>query len=264
MAVTNCCFKGRGNVALADYVAFTAGTAGLIPVGNAPVLEVNLNENIERVPDYTSAAGGAACVVRTIESAQVKLTLTCNRAENLALALYGSGSTGNKTAAAVASEQKVAYVGALVPLADMPDLTQPITVKATTGSTTYTAGKDYLVTAGGAIQVLAGGAIPAPTINMGVGQPNITVSYQRAEHSAIELFTRNSLPVALAFDGVNVVDARLVNFQLYRVRFGPATNLTVIGDNVSKLELTGEIERDNTKSIGTPGAPFSQYGTLKI
>jgi|GEM_PF-2039531 len=264
MPVKNCCFKGRGNVALADYEAFTAGTAGLIPVGNAPLLEISLNENVERVPDYTSAAGGTACVVRTIETADVKLTLACNRAENLALALYGSGSTGNKTATAVASEPHVAWPGALVPLADMPDLAQPITVKAATGATVYIAGTDYLVTAGGAIQILPGSSIPTPTINMGAGQPNIMVSYQRAEHSAVELFTRTSLPVVLAFDGVNVVDARPVNFQLYRVRFGPATNMTVIGDNISKLELSGEIERDNTKPIGTPGNRLSQYGTLKI
>lgn len=261
----NCCFKGRGHVLLVDYAKYLAKTAGFVRTGNAPVLSVNVVETVERVPDYTSAAGGTDCISRLIERAEVSLSLRCHSLDNLALALYGDGAEGNVPAAAVASEPHVAWPGAVVPLDGLVDAAQPITVLPPDGETPYVAGADYSVTEAGSILIIAGGSIPVPTIADGEGVPNIHVSYQRAEHSRLQLFNRPSKPVALHFDGVNAMGGGgATHFDLYKVQFGPATAFQAISDNAGLLEFTGEVLRDEGKPAGTLAAPFSQYGTLRV
>lgn len=266
MSVKNCCFKGRGNIALVDYAKLIAQTAGLMLMGNAPALAINVTENVERIPDYTTSAGGTHCTIRTIESAQVQMTLTCHSTKLLGLSMYGDGTSGNVAAAAVVGEEHVAWPEALVPLDDVPDTSMAITVTgvAAENPPTYVLDTDYAITESGSIQILPGSSIPVPTVTAGEGVPNIKVGYQRAEQSRVQLFTRPSLPQAFHFDGVNVVNRLPVQFRLYRVKFGPAASVTVIGDNASRLELTGEIERDESVSLGSAANPFSQYGTLRI
>lgn len=259
-----CCFKGRGHIAVVEYAALLTKTAGFERVGNAPELTVTLSETVERVPDYTNSAGGTDCTSRIIERAELAMTLMCHSAEVLAMALYGSGATGNVPSAAVVGEEHVAWPGALVPLVDVPDLAQPIAVTNVAGTTTYQVNVDYSITESGSILVLEGSTIPAPAIVAGKGTANIKVNYQRAEQSVVQLFTTPSRAVAFHFDGVNTVDGKPVQFRLFNVKFGPSQNVTLIGDNTSRLQMTGEIERDASLPIGTPAAPFSQYGTLRV
>lgn len=264
MSEKNCCFKGRGRIATVDYAKIIAALAGFVPAGNAPSLAINITENVERVPDYTTVNGGTHCTVRQIEMAQVTMTLMCHSAEVLALSLYSQGTTGNVAAAAVTGELHVAWPGAIVPLHDFPDVSQTITVAPATGSTTYTRGTDYDITESGSLIILEGSTIPAPSVTDGEGAVNIKVTYQRAEQSVLQLFTKPSNPVSVHFDGVNAVDGRPAQFRLYKVKFGPATSVTVIGDNMSRLEMTGEILRDESISAGFGANRFSQYGTLRI
>lgn len=262
----NCCFKGRGNIALVSYAAMLAMTAGPMPVGNAASLVVNVSESTERVRDYTSSAGGTHCSSRELEGAEVVIDLMCHSAENLVRSLYGSGATDNVATAAVVDEPLVAWPGAITPLADLPDLSVAVVVKSTDAEpVTYVAGTDYLLTEGGSIIVLEGGSIDAPTVTAGEGQPNIEVSYTRRDQSLVQLLTKQSDPVFLLFDGVNIMEGgSTTRFSLFKVKFGPAQNVSLISDNASRMQLTGDIQRDESKPRGTAAAPFSQYGTLRI
>lgn len=261
-----CAFKGRGQIALASYAALIAGTAGALPVGNASSMSINISEKTEKIPDYTSGAGGTYTSSRELEGAEVQIELYCHTAENLVRSLYGSGATDNVATGAVVAEQLVAWPGAIAPLVDLPDLDVPIVVKdAATALITYVHGADYLITEGGSIVVLAGGAIPLPVVAAGVGAPNIKVSYTRRVQSLVQMLTRQSDPVFLVFDGVNIMEGgKNSRFSLFRVKFGPAQKVDVISDSASKMQLTGDIERDETKPRGTAASPFSQYGTLRI
>jgi len=265
MPTKNCCFKGRGEIAVVDYAQAIKKTAGLMAVGNASACLVNLTERKENVRDYTSSAGGMECSSREVDEVEVAITMMCSSAENLAMGLYGVGATGNVATAAVASEQQVAWPGAIVPLNDLADESVAIVVKNIAGSTTYQAGTDYEVTQAGSIRLLAGTSIPSPTISAGVGQPNIAVTYTRKDQSLVQLVRRSSKPVLMHFDGINIMDGnRPTYFDLYRVIFGPAKSFAAISDNVSQIELVGTVTKDITKPVGTAGAPLSQYGTLRI
>lgn len=265
MPTKNCCFKGRGEIAVVDYAAAIKKTAGLMSVGNASLCQVNLTERKENVRDYTSSGGGMDCSSREVDEVEVAVTMLCSSAENLAMGLYGVGTTGNVGTAAVTSEQQVAWPGAIVPLNDLADENAAIVVKNIAGSTTYVAGTDYEVTPAGSIRLLSGTSIPNPTISAGVGQPNIAITYTRKDQSLVQLVRRASKPVLMHFDGVNIMDGnRPTYFDLFRVVFGPAKSFNALGDNVSQIELVGTVTRDPAKPMGTAGAPLSQYGTLRI
>lgn len=261
----NCCFKGRGEIAVVDYAKALVKTAGLISLGNTSECAVNLTETVEDVKDYQSPGGGIDCSAREIDKVEVTLNILCAKPENIALGLYGEGTTDNVASAAVVSEEHVAWPGAIVPLNDIPDPDVAIVVKNIAGDTTYVAGTDYEITPAGSIRTLTGTTIAVPTVTAGVGQPNIAVTYTRRTQSLVQLVTRKSKPVLLHFDGFNIMAGnQATHFDLFRVEFGPARGLQMIGANAASLQLTGTVTRDPSKPVGTLNAPLSQYGTLRI
>lgn len=261
-----CCFKGRGEVSLVPYAAHLARTAGFTPVGNASAFAINVTETTEDVPDYTSPAGGTACAFREIQTVTVALSLRCHSPANWALATAGAGANVEVATAAVVNEEHVLWPGTVEPLDHLIDDNTAPVVTSVDGATTYVAGTDYEFTPSGSIKHIAGGSIPAPTIASGKGQVNIRVSYTRSDQRLIQLYSRPIEPVALHFDGYNVAETPIspVHFDLFKISFGPAAAVNVIGDNLAVLELTGTAQRDASISRGSLTNPFSQYGTLKI
>jgi hypothetical protein len=261
-----CCFKGRGEISLVEYAKRIARTAGLVPVGNAPVFNLTATETTETVKDYTNPAGGTACTVREIDTIGIDLTLRCHSPRNWSLATSGAGDDQEIASQAIVDEPHVLWPGTVEPLANLIDESVAVVVTSVDGNTTYAPGTDYEVTPAGSIRSLAGTTIPAPTVTLGVGQPNIHVSYTRKSQQLIQLYSKPTPDMSLHFDGYNVAEKPIVpvHFDLFRVVFGPAATVTVVGDNLAQLELKGTVERDPTRAAGTLDNPFSQFGTLKI
>ncbi|MDR2155903.1 MAG: hypothetical protein LBE78_12920 [Burkholderiaceae bacterium] len=261
-----CCFKGRGEISLATYADYIAKTAGLVPVGNAPALSVNVTEQTEEVTDYTSPTGGVACRTREIQTVDITLTLMCHQPRNLVRALYGVGEPEGIATTAIVAEPHTLFPESVAPLDYLVDDSVAVEVKSLDGQTDYEAGKDYVLTPSGSIKWIEGSTIPVPTAVMGVGQDNIAVSYTRKVQTVIELFAKLSDPVTLHFDGVNAAasPAFATHFDLYKVRLSAAQNFALIGDNIHRIELTGVAERDMSRPAGTLADPLSQFGTLKL
>ncbi|MCL1962363.1 MAG: hypothetical protein FWG56_11475 [Desulfovibrionaceae bacterium] len=261
-----CCFKGRGEIHLVNYADRLARTAGFLPVGNASAFAINATEKTENIPDYTSPAGGTACAFRELDAITVTMALRCHNPRNWALATQGGGADATVEKTAIVDEPHTLWPGAVEPLEHLPDDSVAVIVKAADTPAVYQAGVDYEITPSGSIRHLDGGAIKEPDVQMGQGVPNIKVSYTRRDQTLIQLYATPPKEVALHFDGFNVAKAPVqpVQFSLFRVLFGPAAAVTVIGDNLASLELTGTVERDPTRALGTLADPFSQYGTLKV
>jgi hypothetical protein len=259
-----CCFKGRGEIALAEYAPFEAGLAGLIPVGNAGDLAVNISEQVDTVPDFTQPGGGIACTDRQIEKVEISFVLHCHSDENIARSLMASGSSGNVATASVVSEPHVAWPGAIVPLDGIMDNTVAPVVKDPTGTTTYVLGTDYEITLAGSLRIKTDTNIPAPTLDDDVSLPNIKVTYTQREHTLLQLFTRTDVQYRFHFDGVNISEGnRPQQFALYKVSLSPAKQLKLISADRSVLEITGTAEFDATKPTGSAANPLSSYGTLR-
>lgn len=261
-----CCFKGRGDISLVEYAKRIARTAGFVSVGNAPVFNLTATETTETVKDYQNPAGGTACTIREIDTIGIDLTLRCHSPRNWSLATSGAGDDQEIASQAIVDEPHVLWAGTVEPLNNLIDESVTIVVTSVDGNTPYVAGTDYEVTPAGSIRALEGSSIPAPTVTMGVGQPNIHVSYTRKSQQLIQLYSKSTPEMALHFDGYNVAEKPIVpvHFDLFRVVFGPAATVSIIGDNLAQLELKGTVERDPTHAVGTLDNPFSQFGTLKI
>lgn len=261
-----CCFKGRGKILLADSLAYAARTMGLVHAGNSPVLNINVTETTETVKDYTSPAGGTHCNFREIDEVQGNMTLLCHTPRNLIRTLYGAGAADNVASAAVVGEPVALFLGSIAPLANLIDESVAPVVTSFDGATPYTAGTDYTITPAGSIEHVAGGAIPAPTITMGVGAPNLKVNYTRKAQTVIQIAAAPSEPQFLHFDGFNVGETppTAVHFSLYKLRLSTAATVQLVADQLSRLEFTFLAERDQSKPLGSLANPLSQYGTLKI
>ncbi len=261
-----CCFKGRGEISLVNYAARLARTAGFLPVGNTSEFTINATENTESVKDYTSPAGGTACTIRELDTVTLALTLRCLSPRNWSLAANGSGEDVEIEPTAVVDEPHVLWPGTVEPLDHLVDESVAITVTSVDGQTTYLAGRDYEITPAGSIKSLEGSTIPAPTIASGKGVANIHVSYTRRDQYLIQLYSAPPQAMAFHFDGFNVAETPIqaTQFDLFKVMFGPAAAINIISENVATLQLTGTVERDRTRPMGTLANPFSQYGTLKI
>lgn len=261
-----CCFKGRGEISLMPRSLALLNAAGFAPVGNASQFDVNVTEKTDKITDYTSPAGGVECVSREIEQVDLALTLVCHSIANLNRALYASGAQDNVAGAAVAGESVVLWPLTVAPLANLVDDSVAVVVKSVDNVTTYTAGVDYVLTGSGSIKALPGSTIPAPTLTLGVGQPNVKVSYTAKTHTLLQMFARVSEAQTLHFDGFNIAGDTTVPYQfgLYNIKLQAADKFEQIGDGLSKLTFKGWALRDPTKPPGTLANPLSQYGTLKI
>jgi len=261
-----CCFKGRGELSLAEAVAYATRAIGLQKVGNASAIEVNVTETTEIVKDYTTPAGGTHCNFREINELQGKFTLHCHTPKNLIRGLYGAGADEGIASAVVVAEPQVLHLGSIIPLNHLIDESVAPVVKAAGAATVYVAGTDYIVTPGGSIEHVATGSIPAPTVTAGTGAPNIEVSYTRKVQSQIQLAAAISPSQFLHFDGFNVAATPqyAMQFDLFKVRLSTGATLQLVGDNLSKLDFTFTAERDFARPVGTLSNPLSQYGTLKL
>lgn len=261
-----CCFKGRGNIALAVRSAYLSKTAGLIKVGNSSVFDINITESVEDVKDFTTAAGGNDCTSRLIEKVEFDLSMMCHTPENLARGLFGSGTSDNVSSAVVAAEPLVAWPGAIVPLEFLPDREKPITVSSADAEVTdpYVEGKDYIVTPAGSIEIIDGSSIPAPTVTAGQGEPNIKISYTGIKHSVIQMLTGSGTEYVLQFDGVNAITGKPAPFALFRVYLSPAKKISGISESAGKIDVVGTVMRDPSKPVGTSANPLSQYGTIRL
>ncbi len=262
-----CCFRGRGKFALVGYDKRAKNTAGFEFVGNVLSSSMKVTEETEEVMDYTGPGGGVDCSASSITKVELEMEFSCFSPENLALALYGKGSSDNVVAGAFAATSLVAWPDTIVPLPKVG--VSNLTVTNIAGTTTYALGVDYTVNGNnGAISIISaanGGTIPAPVVTAGVGQSNIKVAGSFPVQSLVQLMVTNGIEYALYFDGINTMNENApVSYELFKVKASPADGVALISKTASSFKVKFTVLRDNTKSNGTTANPLSQYGTLAL
>jgi len=88
-------FIGSGVVSVTPYVAGTAfdSLTGWEDVGNVSALSLNVTENRQELRNYRTPAGGVYASAARVESVSIQMDFRDFSAENLALALWGTGTT---------------------------------------------------------------------------------------------------------------------------------------------------------------------------
>ena len=212
---------------------------GLVPVGNVSALSFAVAEETRELRDHTNPGGGTRNEIRRIEGVEASMTLHDLSPANLAVALYG-------TTAPVAEGTATAEVipvtkGALVPLANVAPSDVVVTEDTDTTPDTYAAGTDYEVRAGG-IWFPENSTIPGETVR---------VNYSYPGQDVIQALTQTAGEFELLFDGVNEARSGKPHVvHVHRLRFGPAQDLALIGDDYAGLELTGRLLADTSQGSG--------------
>lgn len=235
-------YIGKGKI----YLKPTSGGARM-PVGNCSALTLNVETNAITQPDYTTPGGGNANEVQRVSDVGLSMTMLELRPGNLEIALRGT--VGAVVAATVTDELHEAYVGGLIALDNIPDVTETVTVTVDPSDTAVvkTVDVDYEVTNAG-IVILSGGTI--------ADEDEIGVTYTKAAADVIEAMTTSGDEYELVFDGLNEAESgRAVVVRVHRVKWSPTSGLGLIGDDFGELPLEGSVLVDASKV----GAGVSRY-----
>jgi uncharacterized protein YegP (UPF0339 family) len=259
-----CCFRPRGKFSLVDVEKRAKGLAGFMFVGNVSNAEIKINEEQITVEDFTSPAGGSDCSSTIIKDVMLEMVLNCISPENMAMATLGEGASDNVAAGAFAAIPLVAWPGTLVVLPKVGVTGLVVTNAA--GSTTYLLGTDYtLGQNGGAINILATGSIPAPTITAGAGVPNIKVTGNYAMQSIVQFMVTSGKEYALYFEAENTMNNNSpIATEIFRAKASAADGIQLITKGAGDIKLKFTLLRDESKPQGTLGSRLSQYGTMQL
>lgn len=207
------------------------GSGGYRWIGNSSGLSIAIREKTVELQNYDDPAGGVESSVSRIQGGEITLALHELSPANLALALYGENSSVN--GGTVSNESHVAHHGCLTRLSGV----SPTAVTVTVGGSSKTG---YEVTPGG-IYIPEGSDI--------ADGATMAVSYTFAATDVIQTMIHSGVELSLIFDGINSAqDERPCVVELYRVRFSPTKERLYKGENFSKLELTGKLLRDDSKT----------------
>lgn len=216
-------------------------------LGNCSALSLGVEQETKKLRDYRAPGGGTYNQVDRITGVTLNVTAHDLSPDNLALALYGTVDA--VAGGAVAAEELVAFKGGY--LVTTSPFSTVDTVKNMAGSTTYTAGTDYIVQHG-AIFIPADSTIPDAA---DAETPNVKVAYTGKPGNMLQALTASAEELDLVFLGLNEADSgSAVTVYIYRGKFGATQSLGLIGDDYAALEMSGAVLADGSKT-----GDLSQY-----
>jgi hypothetical protein len=240
-----CCFIGKGIV----YARKKGVAEALRSLGNVTSLVLDVTEDVKETKDFTKSGGGTDCQVRRVQKIEATIVMNCFNADNWALATLGTKT--NVVGNSVTNEVVTAYKDGFVPL-DKVGPYSGLVVTNTAGSTTYVLDTDYTVQKGG-IFILAAGAITDGQV--------LHVDYTWLAQQRIEGNTQATPLMEFVFDGLNEAENdKPVRLTAYKVKFGPAAQLSFISDEFGNLTIKGELLKDTAIT----GGGLSQYYKVQI
>lgn len=232
-------YIGSGKI----YARVAGAAAGLMEIGNASKLDLQVKEDKKTLRDYTKPGGGSYASVTRIDTVTLSATVHDLNKTNVARAVFGSEAV--VTGAAVVDEVITAYKGAIADL-NHPAATS-VVVTNSAATTTYVENVDYEVRAAG-IFILAAGAI--------TDAQSLKVDYTFATYNKVEALTSSAQTLELVFEGLNEANSgKPVIVDVYRAQLSPAKALALLGDDFAELEIEAEVLKDTSKT----GVGISQY-----
>jgi len=220
-----------------------------IDMGNAISAVFNIEEETKEQKNFRTSGGGNRNSLSRISSVNLSITLTDFTASNIAKGVRGS--TSAVTAAAVTDESIAAPASLtgdpLVLTANVIDTAETVTVTSDPAGTTYTADTDYTVTSAG-ILILDSGSISA--------SDDLLITYTKKAVDVVQALVNSGSEYEITFVGLNESQSDSpVVVTAHRVKFTPASEKQLIGDEFGNLVLEGEVLQDDTKN----GTTVSQY-----
>lgn len=221
----------------------------LLPWGNTTELKIQHTEDAQKQPNYITGIGNRNTFNR-VGDVTASFVMYDVNARNLAITTRGT--IKGVAAGAVTNEPHICegIPGELIPFDNLPDLSQPITIK-TAADGPLSAGDDYLVTAYG-IQVTSGTAITSA---------GIKASYTKLKADVVQVLTTAQVELELYFAGLNAAQGGAPQPARIR-RFKPAVvqEIQLSGSTYAAYTVSGELLADPL--VTEPG--MSQFYELGL
>lgn len=239
-------YAGVGKISVALYSdAATFKGRQFRPVENSSAFEFSFTQEEKSLPDYTNASGGTDASFKRITGGSGKMDLRRIGIENLALALFGTSSTGNTTAIVGESGFKI-VPGKFLPTDRLINTAiAPVVKKGATVIDT----DDYTVSAGG---ITISSTITTAGV---VSGDSVTIDYTPVSSGIVEALLTTSPEVSIAFDGINSVNGKALSVKIFKAQLGALSSLQLISDDFSTLSLPFTLVKDSSIT----GAGESQY-----
>lgn len=236
-------YRGQGSAYLSDRDPVTGQPAnGFRFLGNIPMLRISTTtQQVKHQESYTGQ-GLTDLVIETTKEVTLGIQLESFDKDNLLLALFGT-STAIAGATVTGETLKAPGAGRSVPLAN-------INLSSFTSLSAGVAGTDYTVN-------LKTGMISFSTTTTVAANTNLTASYVCAAAEKISAFTATNKEYWLRFDGLNTAEGdKPVVIDCFRVRFMPSKEWSLIGNELSSLELDGDALYDAKQPDSTVDGRF--------
>jgi len=201
-------------------------------VGNASGVKIDIEQETKSLPNYRGGGGNAAEVTKV---KSVKLSMTLNTFSNANLALALRGVIESLAQVTVVDEAVTAIHDGMADTARMIDMAEPVTVKHTSGTPTYVADVDYVVSPAG-IRVLSTGEI--------LNEASIKVSYKSAVGNALQALVESGQEVKVVIDGLNDASGKPWTLKFFKWKPSPTAGLDLIGDDFGSFDIEGGVLAD--------------------
>ncbi|HEX7113198.1 MAG TPA: hypothetical protein VF216_12200 [Mizugakiibacter sp.] len=244
-------FSFNGKVYIGTRLA--SGKPGVLRwVDDASQLQIKLTtDNEERQESYS---GNRLTSVRLQKAKKAEFSLTLNAFSklNLALALYATPV--DVTSGTVASEAlPTGLVAGDIVALDHRDISA-LVIKDSAGTpATLVKDTDY------SEESLPGGLVKI--INVGTYVQPFTAAYSYAAGVRVPMFTSTIPEQYIVLDGINTVDGSRARVELFRGVFDPASQLDMITDALSSLQLNGSVLYD---SVNAADANMGGFGRISL
>lgn len=208
-------------------------------LGNCTQLQVSLGIAAQRYTDKTSD------MLRTGSKPSISLTLESFHPDNMALLMQGASYTTPTTRLAF---QSVVYRGESVLL---PDINIAVVhgFKVIGNSTVYREGVDYVLHRGS-------GDLEIPANSRIADGATVEVEYSHNQYRTVGAFNGNQDEYWLRFAGTNMADGLPVVLDVFRIAFDPVDVVSLIGDNLSNLQVTGRVMQDDSLTLTSAESRF--------
>lgn len=226
------------------------GDTQLLSTGNAT--KITLSHEIEEktIPNTQNPGGGNHDSFKRPKA--VKLAVAFRNLSKQVLEIAFGAKVTTVVGGAVAAEAHNSIVlGSLIKTAKPSDLALAMTVEK--GATTYVEGTDY--------QRVRAGIIPLATGTMVAGD-NITIDYTALATSRVDGLMYTSSEFSGLFDGINERNGKPAMGTFFRLVFGPATNIELVGDDFVSFDCEAECLADDSKPATESPFYFFEIGGI--
>lgn len=240
MATTTAMFKGE------LYLRpISAAISALLSTGNATKVALSSEIEEKSIPNTMTPGGGNHDSFKRVKAAKLSLQFRNMTKQTLEIA-FGAKVTAVAGGSVVDEAHNNIVLGGLIKTDERQDVSAPMTVKK--ASAVLAEGTDYQRKRAGIIP-LAGGAL--------ANDDDITISYTSLPVVRIDGLMNTTKEFYGLFDGINERTSQPVMGEFYRMAFGPATNIDLVGDEFISFDCEAELLADDTKAATE--SPFFHF-----